>query len=299
MFRFTVRQIEIFLEGSRLGSFRRAAEHLGISQAAISEQMRLLEAQLGATLFLRRPGRTIALTAEGEAFREGALAYVRSGRELGQMFRQRVPQQVRAFVGTFLLNEYVRPGLPYFLTNNPDIIMDFNQSLTGSAIDEAIERGTIDCALLSRPKGHPRGNFRSLTTEPAYIFANRALRDVAERDGLSSIPFIIWSIPPLHRASQLQLLASAGVIHPKIHSEVQHHDVATELAANGTGAVIMLQSTSRILDPAHRLIPILQLGMWERRLYIAESLDHDVQTRLYDFFNDVAGDSASTSHERP
>ncbi len=51
---------------ARLGSFTRAAIELGVTQAAVSRQVRFLEEALGVRLF-HRLHRAIALTAEGEA----------------------------------------------------------------------------------------------------------------------------------------------------------------------------------------------------------------------------------------
>jgi len=43
-----------FEAAARLGSFTRAAEELGVSQAAVSYAVRRLEDSLGTSLFLRR-----------------------------------------------------------------------------------------------------------------------------------------------------------------------------------------------------------------------------------------------------
>lgn len=51
---------------ARLGSFTRAASELGVTQAAVSRQVRFLEEALGVRLF-HRLHRSIALTSEGEA----------------------------------------------------------------------------------------------------------------------------------------------------------------------------------------------------------------------------------------
>jgi DNA-binding transcriptional LysR family regulator len=51
---------------ARLGSFTRAATELGVTQAAVSRQVRFLEEALGVRLF-HRLHRAIALTSEGEA----------------------------------------------------------------------------------------------------------------------------------------------------------------------------------------------------------------------------------------
>jgi LysR family transcriptional regulator, glycine cleavage system transcriptional activator len=60
-----------FLQGfeaaSRLGSFSKAAEELGLSQSAVSHEMRLLEERVGQPLFLR-VGRTVQLTDAGRVY---------------------------------------------------------------------------------------------------------------------------------------------------------------------------------------------------------------------------------------
>jgi len=61
----TFRQLEIFVAVTRHGSFRRCAEHLGVSQVSISEHIRALEDRLGRTLFERRPGGPATLTEAG------------------------------------------------------------------------------------------------------------------------------------------------------------------------------------------------------------------------------------------
>ncbi|MCX8282372.1 LysR substrate-binding domain-containing protein [Phyllobacterium sp. 0TCS1.6C] len=56
--------IRVFEAAARLGSFTRAAEELGMTQAAVSYQIKLLEERIDAPLFLRRP-RQVILTEVG------------------------------------------------------------------------------------------------------------------------------------------------------------------------------------------------------------------------------------------
>src|SRR5271166_4613931 len=57
--------LRAFEAASRTGSFRAAAEDLGLTPSAISHALRGFEKQLGAALFIRE-GRAIRLTPEGE-----------------------------------------------------------------------------------------------------------------------------------------------------------------------------------------------------------------------------------------
>ena len=64
-----IRQLKAFLAIAELGTFTAAAERLHVTQAAISMQIRQLETEVGAKLFIRAPRRVI-LTEAGEKLLE-------------------------------------------------------------------------------------------------------------------------------------------------------------------------------------------------------------------------------------
>lgn len=63
--------VRVFEAAARHGSFTRAGEELGMTQAAVSYQIRLLEDRVGLPLF-RRGARGVALTADGARLAERA-----------------------------------------------------------------------------------------------------------------------------------------------------------------------------------------------------------------------------------
>ena len=106
---FTMRQgaldgIEAFLSVARHRSFRKAAAELGVTPSAMSQVIRVLEARLGAALFMRTT-RRVGLTEAGERFLarakpafEELVAASEVARDLGQrpagLFRLTVPPAV-------------------------------------------------------------------------------------------------------------------------------------------------------------------------------------------------------------
>ncbi|MFM0175447.1 LysR family transcriptional regulator [Paraburkholderia sediminicola] len=106
---FTVRQraldgVEAFLSVAQHRSFRRAAAELGVTPSAISQTVRLLEARVGAALFVRTT-RSVGLTEAGERFLSRAkpafeelVGASEVARELGQkpagLLRLSVPSAV-------------------------------------------------------------------------------------------------------------------------------------------------------------------------------------------------------------
>src|SRR5262249_58539731 len=72
-----LRHIRYFLAVAEEGNFTRAAAKLGIGQPPLSQQIRDLEAEIGAALFHRVP-HGAELTAAGEAFLSEAKASLAS-----------------------------------------------------------------------------------------------------------------------------------------------------------------------------------------------------------------------------
>src|SRR5574342_297272 len=86
--------------------FRRAAERLGITQSAVSQQMAALEREMGAAL-LERIGRRVYLTAAGEVLaREAARLLAAAWRA-----RDSVAAASRGDAGTLRVGASTTPGI--------------------------------------------------------------------------------------------------------------------------------------------------------------------------------------------
>ncbi|WP_289707665.1 LysR family transcriptional regulator, partial [Escherichia coli] len=68
-----LRQLRYFIAVAEEGHVTRAAERLGMQQPPLSQQIRAMEAEIGAVLFQRLP-RGMALTESGQVLLEDARA---------------------------------------------------------------------------------------------------------------------------------------------------------------------------------------------------------------------------------
>lgn len=110
-----------FEAAGRLGGFTRAAQELGLSQAAVSQSIRMLEESLGEPLFAR-VGRSVRLTPSGERLHRDvtlALEEIRQGVRV--IMDRRAPRHVTVSGSSAFAAWWMAPRLGAFHALYPDI----------------------------------------------------------------------------------------------------------------------------------------------------------------------------------
>lgn len=139
--------IDSFLAVADATNFRRAAETLGVTPAAVSKAVARLERRLGATLFLRTT-RRVALSPEGEAFRlrcRAALSEIEAG--IGEIdTSRRTMSGELVMTAPFIVGRLLSARLPEFLATYPALsvrleLTDRRVDLPGERVDIAIRIG--------------------------------------------------------------------------------------------------------------------------------------------------------------
>src|SRR6516165_1636835 len=142
----TLANLESFIRSAECGSFSAAARRLGVTPAAISRHVAMLERNLGVRLF-QRSSRSLNLTEDGDRF----LASVTDGVESIQPAIVDVtthsgkPALKVSVALTFGL-DHVLPFLPAFMKRYPDVQLDWSfenrqVDLIGEGFDAAIGGG--------------------------------------------------------------------------------------------------------------------------------------------------------------
>lgn len=136
--------LRAFEAAARHLTFRQAADELGVTQGAVAQQVRGLEADLGVALFQRLP-RRLALTDEGRAF----LPNIRRAFELIQdasALLRPEPARLTISVTPSLATKWLIPCLPAFVADNPmvDLRIMATEALSSfqtDGVDVAIRQG--------------------------------------------------------------------------------------------------------------------------------------------------------------
>lgn len=125
--------LRVFEAAARLGSFTKAAEALGMSQAAVSWRVRDLEVRLERALFVRGT-RQVSLTPEGVRLASAAS-------EAMALLRRAVADVIEADQGVLsittlqtLATQWLAPRLGAFQLANPDLAVRVDTSLPLSSL---------------------------------------------------------------------------------------------------------------------------------------------------------------------
>jgi DNA-binding transcriptional LysR family regulator len=118
-----------FEAAARTGSFTRAADELNLTQSAVSRQIRALEEQLGAELFVRER-QSVRLTEAGEGYAREIRAALRhiGGASLSLRATPNKASLNLAILPTFGAR-WLMPRIGGFLAANPDITVHFHTRL--------------------------------------------------------------------------------------------------------------------------------------------------------------------------
>lgn len=187
----SLRVLKTFLAVASEGSFAAAAHRVALTQAAVGQQMRALEAELRRPLF-ERQGKAVML---GEAGRELLPTVRRLVALYEQMLASAPPAE--AMAGTVHLGAVVsavRPLIQVTLAlkaRHPGLELHVSAAKSVELLAR-VESGALDAAIVVREPGpaRPLLAWTALYAEPMVLLAGRAVEDAPARTLLQGHPFI-------------------------------------------------------------------------------------------------------------
>jgi LysR family glycine cleavage system transcriptional activator len=159
-----MRALGAFAAAARLGSFSKAGAALGMTQSAVSHQIRMLEAQLDQPLF-NRLHRNAVLTDAGRDL-EITLrdCFDRLALGLKRLEQYRKPNQLILYTSPAFAQRWLLPRLPRLKAMHPEI--DVWLFSTDQPVDLA--RGEIHLAILPLSPPDGRGDARGRETRRLF-----------------------------------------------------------------------------------------------------------------------------------
>jgi DNA-binding transcriptional LysR family regulator len=253
-----LRQLEYFAAVARHRHFRRAAESLYVTQSAVSQAVRRLEAELGLELLRRRPGAQppVEVTPAGEELltrAEAILADVARARAAMDEHAGTLRGGVRAAATTGDALR-VAPALARFGREHPGVRIALRQDGPAEVVD-LVAQGAVELAVAALPEGVAVPDdvaVTALRAEPLVLLV--ALDDpLADARGVRlwdvrDRPFVLAEPGSALRASALAACAAEG-FGPVPLFEVGEPAAVRMLVGAGLGVSLVPASWADVAGP--------------------------------------------------
>jgi DNA-binding transcriptional LysR family regulator len=276
-----LRQLGYFLAVARDRSFTRAAERLHVAQPGISQQVRQLEAELGAELF-DRAAKPVRLTPAGRALlphAQDALDAADAGRDV--LHRLRGVMSGRVSLGTI-------PGIPHFDLagllaafhgKHPHVEMTLREEHP-VALLEHLRHNHYDATIVGLSQPEPPDGLRGevISAEPLVLVAapdhrltNRRFAPVTQ---LRDEPLVTLT-PGSALRTHLENACDAAGFPPRIAIETSDVNLLGDLVARGLGVTIVPRSIAEAAS-ARRPLHILAIrpAITQRYTVLVWNEDH-------------------------
>ena len=258
---YNLKAVQIFVVVAETCSFRKAAEILNRSQSAVSTQIKLLEEQIGVSLF-HRTTRRVQLTADGEvllghaqravASLEAGLRQIREAAnvQIGHIAMGCVPS-IAATVLPWVLAEFQR--------KRSGIRLELRE-LASTQLLEAVSKQEISFGIGPDVEQASDFDFVPITTEPIYALLPEAHWKVGQKTitlaELAVLPVVLASSSAALRGTLNRELAARGL---EITNSFEVIQVQTMLAFAQAGLGVAILPRIMIPQPLDKTLQALPI----------------------------------------
>ncbi|HSI52377.1 MAG: LysR family transcriptional regulator [Ramlibacter sp.] len=234
-----LRELRTFMAVAREGTFARAGDKVGLTQAAVSAQMQRLEAELGFDLF-ERTGRSAHINAAGQRTLARAQELVRLYEGLGSA-REASPADALVRIGAIASAQRgpLASALAQFHKDMPGCRSHVVPGVSMHLLDK-VDAGELDLALIIRPPASLQADLHwtPLAHEPFRLLVPRRLAGSDWRELLATQPFVRYDRASFGGRQVDRFLREARIAVREV-SELDEPDAIVQLVANGLGVALV------------------------------------------------------------
>ncbi|WP_417223528.1 LysR family transcriptional regulator [Achromobacter spanius] len=273
-----LKHIRTFAAVAREGNLTRAAEHLHVTQPALSLQLKNFQESLDLTLFART-AQGLAPNADGRALLPSALRILDAledfQRAIGAL-RDTVQGELR--IGTILDPEFLRLGatLQYLVEHYPKIRPTLRHGMSGS-VGRQVRAGDLDVGFYLGPAGATAGapllEVLPLASFTYYVVAPKGWgAQVAGRgwQEIAALPWI-WTPPDSVHHRLLAAKFDALGIAPNAVAEVDQEASMLDLVRSGVGLSLVRDSIALRESQANGLLLLPGLAIPAELSFITQA----------------------------
>lgn len=230
---------KVFYEVANEKSISKGAEKLLISQPAVTQSIKTLEAELGGQLFIRTP-KGVVLTEEGQTlynYISEGMRYFINGTNKFTSLKELESGSINIGATTIISEQYLMPYLKKFYNMYPNVTINIINDLTDNLIKK-LRNGDIDILIMSMNNDDSKKDLDITTiTELHDIFVGNYLykeKEIKDINSLLKEDLLLQKYPSVTRTNFNNYLKQINLTcNPKM--EVVSHSLLTSLTENGFG----------------------------------------------------------------
>jgi DNA-binding transcriptional LysR family regulator len=273
-----LKHIRTFAAVAREGNLTRAAEHLHLTQPALSLQLKNFQESLDLTLF-SRTAQGLAPNADGRALLPSALRILDAlddfQRAIGAL-RDTVQGELR--IGTILDPEFLRLGatLQYLVEHYPKIRPTLRHGMSGS-VGRQVRAGDLDVGFSLGPQtsaaAQPGLDALPLASFAYYVVAPKGWSAQVAGRGWSEIAALpwIWTPPDSVHHRLLSDKFNALGLTPNAVAEVDQEASMLDLVRSGVGLSLARDSIALRESQANGLLLVKGLAIQAGLSFITQA----------------------------
>jgi len=246
--------LQCFLAVADTGSFTKAADRVGRTQSAISQQIAKLEHLIEKPLFLR--GKVLSLTTDGEIFLGYARKIFELHREALDRFKEPELEGVIRFglpedFATIVLSDV----LVDFSRLHPRVILNVECDLTLNILNR-FSQGKSDLVLLKTHQPETISQAVSIWTDAVEWIGKPDFFSSFDKNSI--IPLVLSPQPCVYRENVIQTLEKAGIRWRLVYSSPSYAGkMAAVKAGLGITAIQHTMIPSYLESIKHPFLPAL------------------------------------------
>ena len=247
-----IRQLRLFREVVDAGSISEAARRMNLSQPPLSYHMKMLEQELGVTLF-HRGKKNIELTSAGKLLYERAETVLALESAVSREVSEEGTKKTLRIGVTPTTSPLLIPVLTKLHQMECNLVFEVSDG-TSFSLREMLEKGMLDCTLLRSPIRLDGLEARLLRKEPFIAVGNtdgfRIGKKITIRE-LTAFPLIIYRRYETFLYNAFHNLGES----PSIQAVCDDARTALFMAQSGIGIALLPHSmTPLVRDIWHRTV---------------------------------------------
>lgn len=265
-----IRQLKTFIAIAEHGTFAKAADVVGLTPSAVSQQIQALESEVQAQLF-DRSTRPISLNSQGLQMLEAAHNLVRAADDVVDALSG------KSIAGTFTIGSVRSSALSLLpraiialKADFPDLKIKLHVANTDELLADVVS-GRLDSAMVAEYSGIPSTiRWSPFINEPLFVIAPGGTPPMSATEMLSTLPFVKFN-SRFRLASLIETeIAKSGIV-TNVIAEIDTIVSVVGCVVHGLGAsvvpwIALKEATGTIVSAPFGTPQIhRQIGLIERR----------------------------------